>query len=270
MSIADKLIMISENEQKVFEAGEKRGYDSLYDIMWDTIQDKGARTSYSAAFSNSSWNDHTFRPKYDIKPSKSAGDMCRYSSFSDLQSCLDYNGVKFDFSECTSVYQLFRDNKVLSTVAALDVSLVKGNCGGMFQSCSALSEIGLMTVSENNTGYNGTFQQATGLVTVRFAGVIANSMSFQWSPLLSADSVVSIISCLKQNTTGCTITLHSNSWNALVEKYPTPSDAGFEFTHNTYDPVESPLAPARIFVVYRLGLLRRNYYVFDYNRKRYC
>ena len=49
MSIAEKLELIAENEQKVFDAGKK----SEYDEFWDNYQKKSdgsARTSYIQGF----------------------------------------------------------------------------------------------------------------------------------------------------------------------------------------------------------------------------
>ena len=71
MSISDKLITISENQQKVYNAGKKLQYDEF----WDNFQDYGRRKKYKNAFLNADdidvntgWNEKTFNPKYDIKP----------------------------------------------------------------------------------------------------------------------------------------------------------------------------------------------------------
>ena len=63
MSIAEKLQIVAENEQKVYEAGKKTQYDEF----WDAFQDYGNKTNYANAFGGY-WNEKTLRPKYDIVP----------------------------------------------------------------------------------------------------------------------------------------------------------------------------------------------------------
>ena len=62
MSIAKKLQIIAENEQKVYEAGAK----SEYDKFWDSFQINGTRRNYPWTFAGSGWADDTYNPKYEI------------------------------------------------------------------------------------------------------------------------------------------------------------------------------------------------------------
>lgn len=229
MSIAEKLAIVAQNEQKVYDAGIEQGNKDAFDAMWDAIQDNGARTAYNSAFNNAAWNDYTFRPKYSLVPTGSAGYMFSGSAISDLQKCLDYNGVVLDLKNSTNVYELFRNNKALTRVGNLDVSNAT-QCGGIFQACSALETVGLLTVSEKNTSYAGTFQNATGLTEIRVAGTIAINLSFQHSPL-SVESMKSVISCLKNNSgTGekKTITFSGDCWALLEASGPSPNGGTWE------------------------------------------
>ena len=64
MSIAEKLVTVAENQQKVFDAGKKAEYDRF----WDAFQDYGNRTVYTNAFCYDGWNDEIYNPKYTIRP----------------------------------------------------------------------------------------------------------------------------------------------------------------------------------------------------------
>lgn len=204
----------------------------IHDVLWDAIQQGGARTAYNNAFKNVAWNDYTFRPKYDITPKGSASGMCHSTRFTNLRECLEHNGVKFDFTNCTSVYQLLYANNVLVEVGDIDVSPV-GQCGGMAMGCSSLRKIGLLTVGERNTSYSSMFQNDVSLTEIRIAGVIACDLSFQWSKLLSVESMKSIISCLK-NYAGTdkeltyTIKFADECWAALEADSKSPNGGTWE------------------------------------------
>ena len=103
MSVADKLVIIAENEQKVYEAGQKTEYDRF----WDVYQDNGKRVSYSGAFYGSGWTDETFKPKYDIVPTKESIYMFRDSGITNIESALDKQGVTFNLSGLTSAQNIF-------------------------------------------------------------------------------------------------------------------------------------------------------------------
>lgn len=227
MSIAEKLAVVAQNEQKVHEAGKERGYEAVYDLMWDSIQQNGLRTAYSNVFNNAAWNDYTFRPKYDIIAVGNAGAMCKGTRFTNLSKCLAYKGVKFDTTDCTSVYQMFYASTLLSEVGEINISNAT-QCGGMFMGCSKLNKIGLLKVSEKSANLASMFQNCHSLVEIRMAGVIACDLSFQWQKSLSVDSMKSIISCLK-NYAGTdkeltyTIRFTDECWAALEADSTAPN-----------------------------------------------
>lgn len=224
MSIADKLATVAENEQKVYEAGKTAEWSAF----WDDYQTNGTRTNYARAFYQAGWTDTTFRPKYDIKPTGTVTNCFENSKITNLKECLAFNDVKFDFTMCTSVYQLFYSAAVVA-VGELDISPVEGNCSGLFQACRVLETVELLTVSEKNTTYATAFNQCNVLSEIRMAGVLALDLSFQYSPL-SVASMKSVISCLK-NYAGTdkeytyTLTFPAARWTAL-EADSTAPDGG--------------------------------------------
>jgi hypothetical protein len=76
--------------------------------------------------------------------------------------------------------------------------------------CTNLVSVDKVVFSEKaaGNGFGGTFASLPNLESVVFEGVIANNISFQWSPKLTHDSLMSIIGALKDLTgTGKTYTL---------------------------------------------------------------
>jgi hypothetical protein len=68
--------------------------------------------------------------------------------------------------------------------------------------------------------YNSTFNGCSNLENIVFEGTIGNSISFANSPLLTTESVQSIIDCLKDLTgaTAQTLTLHADVKANLTEE----------------------------------------------------
>ena len=59
MTTAEKLTAVAENQQAVYEAGKKAGFD------WEAYQDGGNRTNYDYAFVRY-WSDGFYHPIYPI------------------------------------------------------------------------------------------------------------------------------------------------------------------------------------------------------------
>ena len=134
MSISDKLITIAENEQKVFDAGYKRGKQegdygkgvedgkkAEYDNFWDNFQNYGTRRGYQYAFAYSYWNENIFKPKYNITP-----DDCSYmfnynTSGMNLKTALENAGVKLDTSKTTTYIRMFY-NCNIPEIPTIDLS----------------------------------------------------------------------------------------------------------------------------------------------------
>jgi len=117
MSVAEKLKQIAENEQRVYDAGEKKGIETEYDRFWDKYQENGAKEYYRYAFAGAGWNNETVKPKYDIVPTN-AGNMFVSNSIlsGSVKEIFDEQGITFDLSKST-------------------------DCSGMFNSCSEITEL---------------------------------------------------------------------------------------------------------------------------------
>ena len=173
-------------------------------------------------------------------------DMCtNRTSFSYMfNSCSNLTTIpQLDTSKGTSFDYMFAYCSNLTTIPQLDTS--KGrNFNGMFLYCSNLTTIPQLDTS-NNTNFNGMFHSCSNLTTIpqldtsnsknlynifynctslehiNFAAeCIKLSISFAQSPLLTEESIQSIIDGLADLTgqTTQTITFHSDVKNKLTEE----------------------------------------------------
>ena len=168
MEITEKMTLIAENEQKVYDAGYDKGFadgeaqggggDNHYDTFWYSVQENGKRTNYNYAFYGMSWNNTTFKPKYDFKTATSAISMFQANATTELP---ELN---------------------MPSVPALTST---------FASAQAV-KIGKITVSDNCT-FTSTFNWCSKLQDIEFGSIISNNISFVNSSLLTVESLNDII-----------------------------------------------------------------------------
>lgn len=202
-TIAEKLATVAENQQKVYDAGYAAGMesgggsggDNHYDAFWDAYQQNGERTDYKYAFNGSGWTDETFDPKYDIKP-KLADQMIAFCEITNLKQLLIDKGITIDTSGSTDVSYMCRTSS-FTHLPFLDLSGAE-YYGATFAYCPDLIELSIK-VQERGT-YPNCFDQCPMLTDVTISGTIGTSIRFIHSPLLSTESVQSIIDALKDLT----------------------------------------------------------------------
>ena len=188
MSIADKLTVIAENQQKVYEAGR---YDEL-DFFWETYQQGGARASYPDRYGAGFWTDETFKPKYPIYANNESGYQ--------FSSCIitNYDALKMvDTSRCTNFNYMFR----LCKCTHLGVIDTRGATLNIFnetfygaQDLETIDKFILKDSGEQS--FNIPFV-CRGLTNITFEGVIGNNIYFHDCPRLTHESLMSIIGHLK-------------------------------------------------------------------------
>lgn len=205
MSITEKLTIIAENEQKVYNAGKK----SQYDEFWDSFQDNGNRTNYNSAFRgtnprvNGGWNDTTFKPKYPMCPTNS-GSMFYYSNITNIEN------TAIDFSNSTNFSYMFQGSPVIY-IGVMDVTscteLDHTFFGGFY-----IKRIRKMIVNENNV-FAYTFRSCSRLSEIEFEGVIGNDIAFGDSPLTleSARSIINALYDYSGTSTTHTLTLSTKT-----------------------------------------------------------
>ena len=218
MSIGEKLTIIAENMQKVYDAGVKTGYDKF----WDDFQQNGNRTDYRSALGG--FNVESFKPKYPIRPTdayfmfyNSGGGNLKIKDFVEYAK---ENNIVLDYSRCTNAYYgvgCLRSQHF----GVLDFSVCENMqslfYGHQFNSTDSVVTIDEFISSEITTYNANTFQHATQLTNLTMKGVIAkNSFNVSYCTKLTHDSLMSIINCLKDfSGSGTTYTVTLGTANLV-------------------------------------------------------
>lgn len=210
MSLPTKFItLITQKIPATYEAGKQDEHIRFMDIY----QDYGNRQTYNNAFNY--WDERIFYPTCDIKPKTASSIFQGFNSLNsngtvmNLIERLNECGKSLDFSNTTGVLSYIFNNAKISHIPLCDFHNA-GNLNASFSRCS-VEYIEKIIVDEGNT-YQNSFDYCENLTEVRFGGVIASSISFKDSPLLTSDSVWSIINALKtlvSTDSAQTLTLHS-------------------------------------------------------------
>lgn len=173
-----------------YAAGYTVGGESKLSGLWANIQKGGAETNYHYAFAYNRLG--SYAPQYDI--------LCVYSSETPT----------------AGEYVFYGNTEIENTLVPIRVT--GGTISNMFCRCSLLETIPLLELT-GVTKCSGAFTGCKSLEEIRIAGSIDVSISFAASPLLSQDSINSIIAALK-DLTGATaqkLTLHATVYDALTE-----------------------------------------------------
>lgn len=212
MNIAEQLITIAENEQKVYDAGYEKGKaESGEDgVDWSKITD----FRYFSAFSNRDF----------LIPQLNYENTSNGTLFSQMFfQCTKLKDVPLiNTSKCTNFSQMFYDCQQLTTIPEIDTS--NGTSfGQMFYNCNQLKTVPLLNLSKC-TNMSLMFYNCRSLTEVRFTGTInvTGSLSvFSYSPNLTVESLVSFLNALSDNTrlsTTYTVTIGSTNLSKLTQE----------------------------------------------------
>ena len=200
-----------------YNEGLEAGKKAEHDAFWDAYQQNGNRTDYRYAFSAIGWNDQTFKPKHDIKPTNAISMFYR-STITSLTRLLTEAGVVLDTSNANEVSSIFSDCVSLKDAPHIDLSSAD-YCGAVFSWCNSL-KTAEVTFSDKNTDYYNTFFRCDSLENLTVHGTIPIGISLANSSKLTATSVQSVIDCLKDLTgaTAQTITFHATAGGKLTDE----------------------------------------------------
>lgn len=193
-----------------------------YDAFWDAYQENGNRKNYTYAFAGPGWTDETFKPKYDIKQVGAFERIFANTSITDLAKLLDDAGVSFDLSGSNGGTYICTASDYLQTLPELDCRNMR-EFNYFIYNCTALHSIkNVILKSDGTQTFNISF--AFGVLPVleeiRFEGVIGKNFGIPGSPLLSTESVDSIITALKdlQGATQQTLALHADVVGRMTQE----------------------------------------------------
>lgn len=201
-----------------YDAGKAEGGDnSYYDEVWDNIQSNGTITNYDRYFASASWNDVTFKPKYDMILS-SASYMFQYSQITDLVVAM--GGKTIDFSNVPS-YSMTRpfDSSTITRVGVVNVANA-GLLNTFFGNATELHTIDKLVLSASNTYGTKLFEYCSKLANITIEGTIANALNMSACPL-TTESVQSIIDHLADLTGATTKTLTLSGSASITDAQKT-------------------------------------------------
>ncbi len=209
------------------DEGYKAGQKAEYDRFWDAYQDNGNRVNYSFAFGNNYWNNETFKPKYNIKPTAFENGFKYFGFVGDVADYLEKLGVTFSFENFNAytATQAFRDVPYVTRWFTLDFSGMT-SANYMFYNSPALETIDKIILPEEKAvTFTETFTQCPALKNISFEGKIMNTISFAPCPL-SVESMENIINHLYDfsgtNPYSHTLTFSEECWERLESEGSTP------------------------------------------------
>ena len=212
MSIAEKLTTIAENEQRVYEAGKTTKWNEMWDGLQNSISGVLGNQNhyeYFCAFNKFIIDENTwvFKPKYTIYPQvatsmfQGANNMADgtvlYPNLKiDLAQWLADLGVELDMSRCTSAGYMFYCAWIFTRLPVLDLS--KCTTTTYMLDYNRIETIDGIITSETTVLSSTMFGTQTQKLThCPFSGVIACNFNISKLTKLDYESIMSIVSCLK-------------------------------------------------------------------------
>lgn len=216
MNIAEKLATIAENMQKVFAAGKQTEYDDF----WDSLQFKGNRWDYNRAFSNSCWNEKTFKPKYSLHCA-SCEEMFMKFNHDATFGAVDLSELDITTDKSVSFKYMFWNANV-SHIPSLDMRNASDSIYNAFSWSQTAFESPLVSIDEIKIiqGIQFSkecFYRQKNLRKLILSGVLSTSIWLQDCDSLSKESIISIINAMATDNTGNSATFSKNAVNVAFE-----------------------------------------------------
>ena len=200
------------------------GVQQEWDRFWDIFQNNGARTNYTSTFHGSHWTPDTFRPKYDIKPTRAENIFCGTRIPVDFVKYCEQLGIIFDTSQSTSFSYAF-SQAWFSRVGEIN-TLLASNINYIFGWNSYIRTIDKLILKDDGSQtFTSSFAGCSMLENIIVEGVIGqNGFDMKNSTRLSKASIVSIINALSLTTTNLTVTLSKTAVNRAFETLDGAAD----------------------------------------------
>ncbi len=182
---------MAESIPQVFESGKE--------VMLKGLTNNYTRKYFNQTFTETDFSGVIFAKK--IKPTSI------YAFFQNYQG--EYIPSGFDLSDVPTSTEsgqwTFRNSPNLKLVPDINYP-IQARYGGTWQGCPLLETIEIIR-SDENTLYDNTFLGDWALRNVAFEGVIGQSISFDYSIRLTAESIKNIFEHLSDAATGMALTL---------------------------------------------------------------
>ncbi len=206
MSIAEKLTTIAENEKKVYDAGYTNGEEDTITDITNHISNNGTRKDYSYAFAYTNWGGFKFT-EGKIRPTDTSEKML-YAAKAVPEG--------IDLSKLPASTNIGNFCAWCSFTEFPDMGLpAMDSYYYMFCDATKIKKVEVLRVHEN-TIFTAAFNRASTLEEITFQGTIGKNLNISWSTLLTHNSLMSAIDCLKDysgNTSGTAYTLTIGNTN---------------------------------------------------------
>ena len=203
MSLSEKLLSVAENVSKVFKAGQDK-------FLHETMLSNGKKTFFGYMFR--SCEDLVEPPYFDTSKSTSFQSM--------FYGCHSLKRIpQYDFSKATTAPDLFVECTSLEELPEILLSNAT-NTNYLFHTCTKLRKIAKLDITKSTTA-TSIFAGCSALEDITFVGTIRPSISFADSPLLSDNTIASIINALRDwSEAGVTktLTLHEDVKAKLTDE----------------------------------------------------
>lgn len=167
-----------------YQEGVTDGKQAEHDAFWDCFQQNGERSDYEYAFCGSGWTDENYSPKYPI---------------------------------CGALSSLYRNSGITNT----KVPLIMSNGGGFSHPFYGTKMETIVSVDvsflANSSSLATCFNTLTTLKDIHFEGAIRSSINVANCPLLTHESLMSIVRALDSDG-WWTLTLGSTNIAKLTEE----------------------------------------------------
>lgn len=188
---------------------------------WGIYQENGNRASYHSAFYF--WYTDAIEPQFDITPTN-ATNMFNNTKASDgknisLPDIEARNGIKFDFSKCTTFSGMITYG-VVEDLGFIDMRAGTNGTNSTFANSSTLKRLSIAIKEDGSQNFSGCFDYTRELEDFTVvSGVFGSNLNFQWAHYLSKASITNIINHLSDTTSGLSVTFSYNAvFNAFVDK----------------------------------------------------
>ena len=235
MSIAEKLVTIAENQQKVYDTGFAEGIaqgggGDSWDSFWDFYQVNGTRNNYAYAFAGHSslyniWSIGGYTPKYQIKPDNaygmfqyfggSANNSVNFTPDFDFKQFLIDNNWELDLTTMVTTSYCFQYSAMVNCPP-----VAIGNGFYTFDTCKRLKTIDKLIFNYGTTTYTNTFSNCSALEEIyELEGELKANVSFSPCTKLSKETLLRLLNATAQLYSGTkTLTLGSTNLAKLTDE----------------------------------------------------
>lgn len=203
-TIAQKLEIIAENQQKLYESGRQAQYDDF----WDKYQNNHNPTYCKNQYAGKGWNYDTFYPKYDIKPKVGQSMFQEFggTQFS-LTERLNECGVTLDTSQCTSFNYMFYGTP-FTEVPHIDTRSAS-SLPQIYQISRNIKKASMTLKDDGSQSWTNAFGECNALedFTITSGTIGKNGFDIHWSTKLSKASLISILNACNIDVTASPVTI---------------------------------------------------------------